>query len=162
MILPKYMFFTRGVGYHKDKLLSFELALRDAKIAPYNHVKISSILPPGCKEISVEEGLKKLKHGQIVFGVMALNSINGENEKISSSVGLAIPNNKDKHGYFSEYEDMGKSEEDVSRYNEGLAKEMLSTMLGESEKIKEVKNITKTAVSKKGVWTTVIAAAIFC
>ena len=65
--IPSKIFLTKGKGQHKEKLASLELALRDAKIAPYNLVKISSIFPPGCKHISKEEGLKNLKHGQILF-----------------------------------------------------------------------------------------------
>ena len=37
-LLPKRMFFTKGVGYHRKKLQSFELALRDAGIEMLNLV----------------------------------------------------------------------------------------------------------------------------
>ena len=60
MDVPRYVFFTKGVGIHKDKLNSFELALRAAGIAPYNLVKVSSILPPRCRIISKEKGLEML------------------------------------------------------------------------------------------------------
>ena len=59
------------MGRHKEKLASFELALRDAGIAPYNLVKISSIFPPNCRLIPREEGLPFLKHGQILHLVMS-------------------------------------------------------------------------------------------
>jgi len=45
------MFFTKGVGRHRDYLQSFELALRDAGIEICNLVTVSSIYPPGCKRI---------------------------------------------------------------------------------------------------------------
>ena len=45
-IIPKRMFFTKGVGYHRNKLQSFELALRDAGVEICNLVTISSIYPP--------------------------------------------------------------------------------------------------------------------
>ena len=65
MYLPNEMFFTTGIGHHKDKLTSFELALRDAGIAQFNIVRVSSIFPPHCKIISKQEGLAKLQDGQI-------------------------------------------------------------------------------------------------
>ena len=71
MYVPSKMFFTKGVGRHKDYLQSFELALRDAKIEKCNLVTVSSIYPPGCKRIPTEEGLKLLQPGQITFAVMA-------------------------------------------------------------------------------------------
>ena len=43
------IFLTKGVGRHSEKLTSFELALRDARIAEYNLVRVSSIFPPGCR-----------------------------------------------------------------------------------------------------------------
>ncbi|MGA1793552.1 MAG: pyruvoyl-dependent arginine decarboxylase, partial [Thermoplasmatota archaeon] len=46
---PKRLFLTKGVGRHREKLASFELALRDAGIEKFNLVHVSSIFPPGCK-----------------------------------------------------------------------------------------------------------------
>ena len=40
-LVPKRMFFTKGVGIHREKLTSFEMALRDAGIAQFNLVRIS-------------------------------------------------------------------------------------------------------------------------
>jgi len=48
-MVPKQLFLTKGMGKHKEKLTSFEMALRAAGIAQYNLVKVSSIFPPGCK-----------------------------------------------------------------------------------------------------------------
>jgi hypothetical protein len=53
--VPKIMFFTKGKGIHKDHLTSFELALRDAQIPDLNLVTVSSIKPPGCKIVSIQE-----------------------------------------------------------------------------------------------------------
>ena len=50
-MVPKKIFFTKGVGRHKHELQSFELALRNASIEKCNLVKVSSIVPPGCKII---------------------------------------------------------------------------------------------------------------
>jgi len=73
MIVPKKCFLTKGVGVHKDRLASFELALRKAGIQKCNLVNVSSIFPPNCEMIPREEGLKLLKPGQITFVVMAKN-----------------------------------------------------------------------------------------
>ena len=48
-LVPKELFFTKGVGKHREKLTSFELALRSADIAACNLVRVSSIFPPGCR-----------------------------------------------------------------------------------------------------------------
>src|SRR5439155_803597 len=69
--VPKEMFFTKGVGKHREKLTSFELALRSAGIAACNLVRVSSIFPPKCKILSRGHGMKRLEPGQVTFVVMS-------------------------------------------------------------------------------------------
>ena len=38
--VPRKIFLTKGVGVHKEKLASFELALRDAGIAALNLITV--------------------------------------------------------------------------------------------------------------------------
>lgn len=178
MYVPTKIFFTKGVGKHKDYLSSFELALRNAGIEKCNLVSVSSIFPPGCKRVSKEEGLKELKPGQITFAVMARNSTNEPNRLIASSIGVAIPADNLQYGYLSEYHPFGVKEKTAGDYAEDLAAQMLATTLGvdfnpESDwnereqefkmsgKIVKTFNITQTAEGDRtGLWTTVIAAAI--
>lgn len=178
MLIPKEIFLTKGVGRHKEKLSSFEEALRSAGIAPFNLVKVSSIFPPNCKIISKPAGLKKMKPGQIVFCVMSENSTNEPNRQLAASVGLAAPADKTKHGYISEHHSFGQTDEVAGDYAEDLAAQMLATTLGvpfdvnlhydERKEIwkmnKEIvtsRNITQSARGPKGGdWTTVIACAI--
>jgi arginine decarboxylase len=178
-IIPSKFFLTKGKGQHKEKLASFEQALRKAGIAPFNLVKTSSIIPPHCNLISKEQGLKLLKPGQIVFLVMSECSTNEAHRLISSSTGLAIPNDPNYYGYLSEHHGYGQNEKEAGQYAEDLAAYMLATTLGVNfdtsqiwneeknfYKISEditvrTKHITQTGRGKKGLWTTVIAAAIF-
>ena len=59
--VPTKGFLTHGVGRHKEKLTSFEMALRDAGIEKYNLVRVSSIFPPHCKLVTRQEGLQLLR-----------------------------------------------------------------------------------------------------
>ena len=65
--VPKKVFLTKGVGKHREKLASFEAALRNAQIAQFNLVYVSSIFPPQAKLIPSVQGLKFLKPGQIAY-----------------------------------------------------------------------------------------------
>ena len=58
--VPKKIFLTRGTGVNREKLTSFELALREAGIASLNLIKVSSILPPNCEFVDREVGVKLL------------------------------------------------------------------------------------------------------
>lgn len=178
MFVPSKMFFTKGVGRHKDYLQSFELALRDAGIEKCNIVTVSSIYPPGCKRIPREEGLKLLQPGAITFCVLARNATNEPNRLIAASIGVAQPGDSSMYGYLSEHHPFGETDERAGEYAEDLAATMLATTLGvefdpntdwdEREKIykmsgKIVKtfNVTQSAEGdKNGLWTTVISAAV--
>lgn len=177
MYLPKEMFFTIGIGHHKDKLTSFELALRDAGIAQFNIVRVSSIFPPHCKIISKEEGLKKLKDGQILFTVLSDISTNEYGRLIAAAIGAAIPMDSSLHGYLSEYHDFGKPEKEAGEYAEDIAAYMLATILAGSkevidwdstkdiwkmnDKLVKTQNIAVATTGKQNnYWTTCLAAAI--
>ena len=173
------IFFTKGVGVHKEQLTSFEAALRDAGMAPFNLVNVSSIFPPGCKKVSREEGLKLLMPGQIVYWVVSRNSTNEPNRLIASSVGCALPADPTQYGYLSEHHSFGETDSKAGEYAEDLAASMLATTLGiefdpelawdereqiykMSGKIIRTTNITQSAIGNKdGLWTTVVAAAVF-
>jgi arginine decarboxylase len=178
-MVPKRLFFTKGVGIHKDKLASFELALRNAGIEKCNLVTVSSIFPPGAKIIPKEEGLKLLKAGQVTFCVLARNETNEPNRLISASIGLAIPKDESNYGYLSEHHAFGEKGELAGEYAEDLAATMLATTLGvefdsnlawqEREQVYKstghifkTMNIVQSAEGNKdGLWTSVVAAAVF-
>ena len=84
-MVPEKMFITKGVGVHKDRLSSFEVALRNAGIEKCNLVYVSSILPPNCKIINKNQGIKLLKPGQITYCVMARNDTDESNRLISAA-----------------------------------------------------------------------------
>jgi arginine decarboxylase len=179
-LVPTKIFLTKGVGVHKDKLASFERALRDAGIAQCNLVLVSSIFPPGCKRIAKEEGMKLLAPGQVVFVVYDRNSTDEPNRLIAASVGVAIPADPQQHGYLSEHHSFGETDQKAGDYAEDLAASMLASTLGiefdpnqawdereqlykMSGKIVRTANITQSAIGNKdGLWTTVFAAAVFC
>ena len=129
-MVPNKMFFVKGVGIHKDKLASFESALRMAGIEKFNLVYVSSIFPPNSKIITKEEGLQQLKPGQIVYCVMARNETNEPNRLIASSIGLAIPKDSENYGYLSEHHSYGETGQVAGEYAEDLAATMLATTLG--------------------------------
>ncbi len=179
MIIPKIVFLTKGVGVHRDKLASFELALRDAGIEKCNLVSVSSILPPHCKIIPKDEGTKLLNPGGITFCVFARNETNEPNRLISAAIGVAIPKDTGVYGYLSEHHSFGEVGKKAGEYAEDLAATMLATTLGiefdinkawderkqiykaSGHIIKTTHIIQSAEGNKDGLWTTVFAAAVF-
>src|SRR5512141_2240825 len=176
MFDAKKVFLTQGVGRHREKLTSFEMALRDASIADQNLVRVSSIFPPHCRIISRREGAKKLQSGAVTFVVMSENATNEPHRLIAASVGVAIPKNSATYGYLSEHHSFGQTEKVAGDYAEDLAAAMLASTLGVefdedkswdekrevwkiSGKIYRSFNITQSAIVKDE-YTTVLAAAV--
>jgi arginine decarboxylase len=176
--VPTKIFFTKGVGKAKDSLTAFEFALRDAGIAQYNLVHVSSILPPSAKIVSRKEGLKHLDPGQVVFVVLSRAASNEPNRLLAASVGAAVPADKKMYGYLSEHHAFGETERKAAEHAEDLAASMLASTLGiefdpetawneremyfkMSGKIVRTREITQSAISDKhGKWTSVVAAAV--
>ncbi len=177
--VPKQMFFTKGVGKHRNNLQSFEEALRDAGIASYNLVRVSSIYPPKCQIVSRPRGLAKLLPGQIVFCVLAETRTNEPNRLTCAGVGLALPADPELHGYISEHHGFGMTQRVCADYVEDMAASMLATTQGidldpdkaynERKDIYKAQGLvvkTKAVVQtvegdKRGLWTTCVAAAVF-
>jgi arginine decarboxylase len=177
-LIPHKLFLTRGVGTHKEKLTSFELALRDAGIAHFNLVRVSSIFPPRCQIVERADGLSLLQAGEIVFVVLAEMSTNEPGRRIATSIGVARPADPNKYGYLSEHHTFGQTEQEAGDYAEDLAATMLATTLGipfDPEKdynarkeqygmggeIVDTTSITVAVTAAPGgVWTTAVSAAI--
>lgn len=178
MYVPQKVFFTKGVGRHKDYLQSFELALRDAGVEKCNLVSVSSILPPKYKRLPAAEGRKLLDPGAVTFVVMARNATSEPNRLIAASIGVAQPTDDAAYGYLSEHHPFGETDERAGEYAEDLAATMLATTLGVeldstlawderemhykmSGKILKTFNITQSAQGDKdGRWTSVVAMAV--
>lgn len=177
-LVPRRMFFTKGVGYHRNRLQSFELALRSAGIQKCNIVTISSIFAPDCHIVSRDAGVAVLEPGQITFVVMARESTDEPNRLVSAAIGLARPKDKKQYGYISEHHAFGQTGKKAADFAEDLAATMLASTLGIEldpdvawDERKEVYKIgTRQFVSssiaqsarghKNGLWTTVVACAV--
>ena len=159
-LLPTKIFFTTGVGTHKENLESFEMALREAGIEKFNLVTVSSILPPHCEIISKDEGLGQLLPGEIVFCIMSRHASNEPNRKVSASLGCAIPKNEDEFGYISEHHAFGEATASSGAYAEKLALSMYETWT-ESKPKETFSVVTSADVAAGNAWTTVLSVAVF-
>ena len=177
-LVPKRVFLTSGVGRHKYRLKSFEEALRRAGVAQQNLVQVSSILPPKCKIISRQNGLKELVPGAICYCVLARADTDEHGRMIATSVGVATPKNSNNWGYLSEVHGNGMKKDEAGDMAEDLAAGMLGTTLGlevdvnkawsEKEQVYKssgliirTTNVTQVARGQKDLWTTTVAIAMF-
>jgi len=178
-LVPKEVFFTKGVGKHQNKLQSFEMALRAAGIEICNLVRVSSIFPPGCRVVPQKQGVAKLQPGQVAYVVLAEAATDEPSRLVGAGVGLAVPAEGRQYGYISEHHGYGMTEPKLRDLVEDMAATMLATTLGiefdpetayderkeiyhMSGKIVHTRACVQTAEGDKtGLWTTVAAAAVF-
>ena len=177
LIVPSKVFLTRGLGRHRERLVSFEQALREAGIAPFNLVRVSSIYPPHCRIVTKREGLKLLQPGQILFVVLSESATNRPGRPVSASIGMAVPDDPTCYGYLAEHEGGGPTEKEAGLHTEYLAAEMLATKLGErlvepgkgpghaayrmsNGMSLDTRSVSAVAAGEAGLWTTAIAAAV--
>ena len=107
------------------------------------------------------------------------NATDEPHRLVATSVGLAIPADRNQYGYLSEHKSFGQTDQKAGDYAEDLAATMLATILGVefdpnvsyderkdvwrmSDKIVTTRNITQSAIGDRdGLWTSVVAAAVF-
>jgi arginine decarboxylase len=177
-LVPTKVFLTKGVGRHRYQLKSFEEALRKAGVAQQNLVQVSSILPPKCKIIGRESGLARLTPGEVCYCVMARADTDEHGRLVASSVGMAVPKDRNNWGYLSEVHGHGMNQQEASDMAEDLAAGMLGTTLGlevdpnkawsEKEQVYKssgliirTSSITQAARGQRDLWTTTVAIAMF-
>jgi arginine decarboxylase len=177
-LVPTKVFLTKGLGRHRYQLKSFEEALRTAGVAQQNLVQVSSILPPKCKMISRDNGLRRLTPGEICYCVVARSDTDEHGRLVASSIGVAVPRDRSQWGYLSEVHGYGMDQQAAADMAEDLAAGMLGTTLGlevdpnkawsEKEQVYKssgliirTTNITQTARGQKELWTTTVALAVF-
>ena len=103
--VPKRLFFTKGVGAHEQQRVAMHHALRDAGVSDCNLVKVSSVIPPGCRIISRREGAKLLRPGNIVFAVIAMSETKEPHQRATVALGWATPDQDGVPGYIAEIEE---------------------------------------------------------
>lgn len=179
-LVPRKFFLTKGVGVHQKELRAFENALRDAGIQTCNLITTSSIIAPGCEQISLKEGMKHITPGMITFAVLAQSETNEPGQEIVAGIGMAHPKDPSLYGYFTELKEaLGRTVEDAEQDLIEMALENLATewdpkLEGKVEYRKGKKNYTiegrdimvdSVVQSARGAennqYTVVVAAAIF-
>lgn len=147
MYAPSEVFFVSGVGSHRSRVASFERALRDAGIEPYNIVSVSSIFPPDAGIVEPHEGVERLNPGQVVHAVMGRETV--EEGEATAAVGVARAD--EGHGYFVETDAAGDEAET-------LAREMVETSDATGDVVRSF-SVESRSEAQDG-YTTAVAAAV--
>jgi len=155
------------------------LALRNAGIGTCNIAEVNGILPPECKAIRRVKGLAELKPGQVIHGVLAAMSDHEPNRLVSAAIGWAWTPDRIQHGYISKYLSAGQTGKKAGDCAEDSAATMLASTLGikfnpetawqareeiykaAGQNIRTSRVFRSQKCDKNGLWTTVVAAAVF-
>lgn len=132
-MLPTKIFWTHGVGTHKEDKNARDRASRMAGIGKLNLVTVSSILPPGIQEISQDELDKLVSPGEIVHAIHGICQSNVAGQKVVMGMGRARPWDKTKTGYVTEiYEHPGITDHVMKQRVETMALQIFADELKDS------------------------------
>lgn len=104
---------SRGSGSGRTPLSAFDDALRDAGVADFNLVRLSSIIPPGSRILDVR-GPHQLTggHGDLLYCVYAVSLATEPGETVWAGVGWSLADDGSGAGLFVEH--TGPTEGDVA------------------------------------------------
>ena len=103
---PTSYFLVSGRAEGYMELNAFDGALLDAGIGNTNLVKMSSILPPGCRRIDPVE----IPPGSLVPVAYAAITSSVPGEIVSAGIALAVPEDPSLPGLIMEYSAFGRSD----------------------------------------------------
>lgn len=98
---------SAGVGVSSERLLSFDKALINANVGNYNLVRLSSILPAGCKQVPIDDIQDHIQEGSLLPTAYATISSSTVGTRIASAIGIGFPKDKSKVGVIMEYSGVG-------------------------------------------------------
>jgi arginine decarboxylase len=103
--VPSRVFFTQGVGTGKTHRIAMQQATQQAGVSDCNLVKTSSVIPPGCRILTRQQGARLLRPGAVVYSVIATGFTNEANQIVSAALCWAQPEDPGKQGTMTEVED---------------------------------------------------------
>lgn len=103
--VPTRVFMTAGVGVHELERVAVQHAMRDAGVADSNMIKVSSVMAPGLRIISREEGIRLLRPGNMVCAVIAQGQTDQPHQRVTPALAWAQPEKKGVPGYIAEVEE---------------------------------------------------------
>ena len=100
---PNIYFLVRGSAEGRTRLNAFDKALLNAGVGDTNLMRMSSILPPGAKQMDVND--VDLPKGGLIPLAYATIDGNTPGRLISAAIAVGIPKDKSEPGVIMEYED---------------------------------------------------------
>lgn len=149
MIAKKYVMRT-GVGVSDKYLPSFDKALIEAGVGNYNLVRLSSILPAGCKRVQNIE----LQEGSLLPTAYATITTNKAGELIGSAIGVGLSDDETKVGVIMEYSGKGEPAEKCIETVERMVQE---AFIAREWTLKEIRSTGIDAKSINGESVTTFA-----
>jgi len=153
------VFLTAGAGIGGQALNAFDNALRDARIADFNLIRVTSIVPPGIPVYHLPAGLEPIKgEGLLIPTIYEAISSKKVGREIAAAVGIGITIPAVKGaGIIFTYSCFGskkKAEETV--------REMVAEGMRAKGYLKHRYEISAASAIVEKDWTCVMASAVFC
>ena len=133
---PKNFYICSGYGVSDTILNSFDNALQECGIGDYNHITVSSVLPPMC----IQRECVNLPRGSLLYSAYSKITSNVVGTTLSAAIAIGIPTDINEIGVIMEFSGL-VSKEDA----ECSVRKM--TLLAMQNRMIEVKQIIVKAMS---------------
>lgn len=153
------VFLTAGVGVGRQALNAFDNALRDANIADFNLIRVTSIVPPGIPVHHISPSSEFIKgEGLLIPTIYEAISSKKVGREISAAVGIGITVPAEKGaGIIFTYSCFGSKKKAAE-----TVREMVEEGMRAKGYLKHRCEIAAASAIVEKDWTCVIASAVFC
>lgn len=124
---------VKGSGDSNMPLNAFDMALLDAGVGDTNLLRVSSIVPPACREVASID----LPKGALIPIAYAEMTSSVPGEIVSAAVSVGIPEDDEESGVIMEHEAV----QPLSRTKEVVEQMVVDAFEYRNRKLKEIKTI---------------------
>lgn len=148
---PENYSLVSGVGKSKYKLSAFDDALIEAGIGDYNLVKVSSILPSGCRYCSeIPKG-----DGRMLLAAYSTITVSA-GEKAETAVAVAVPQSSNDSGVIFETSLLNSNHQAAN-----IVQEMCTeAMINRNKNAKSIKCSSQQISGEDGIFVSAISAVV--
>ncbi|MEX0770348.1 MAG: arginine decarboxylase, pyruvoyl-dependent [Balneolaceae bacterium] len=132
---PNLFSLVRGAAEGRTRLNAFDNALIQAGVGDTNLVRMSSILPPGAKQVSIED-INLPKGGLIPLAYASIDAVT-PGRMISSAIAVGIPEDPEEPGVIMEFEDHAE----LSTVQSIVQQMVVDAFEYRQRKLKEIKSV---------------------
>lgn len=151
---------TAGVGVGSTEIVAFDAALRDAAIADFNLIRVTSIVPPNAPVYRLRRGIVPIDGNGLMLPTVYSMSTRSEPGIVSAAVGVGVPEDETRSGVIFPSEGKDIDSETCVKSLKGMIEEAMQ-QLRRTDNFHIEHAVASGLCSDEGNWICAIGALAF-